>query len=256
MKNSNRKIIDRRELLSKTTGIVAGTIAFPHVLISATFGANDMDKRIKVLFLRGGGHAISNPVILKEAVLDKTNNFEITFSENLDDVKEQHIKQFDLVAVYTTGMSLSKEQESGLCDFVKNGGGFAGIHCASDSFKNSDRYHEMVGGRFAGHGSGKYTVHIYDHEHPITRGLKDFEIVDESYCHNYHRNAQMRSLTRINWTNNERQSMCWVSHYGKGRVFYTGNGHGAEAWSNPHFQRLVTRGMYWAVNRKAKSPSS
>ncbi|MFO8013579.1 MAG: ThuA domain-containing protein [Phycisphaerae bacterium] len=128
-----------------------------------------------------------------------------------------------------------------------------GIHSASDSFKNADRCWEMLGGRFAGHGHGTFTVHIYDEDHPITRGMKDFEITDETYRHNYHPNAQMASLLRID-RDGERQSMAWVSHYGKGRVFYTGLGHGREAWTNPHFQRLVVRGMYWAAGRDVKDP--
>lgn len=223
------------------------------LLAVGTLGTAATKGKIKVLFMRGGGHPISNPVVLKEEALDKTNDFEITFSQDLDDLKKESIKQFDIVASYTTGMTLGKEQEDGLCGFVKNGGGFVGIHSASDSFKNSDRYWEMIGGRFAGHGYGKYTVYVYDSNHPITKGLKDFEVEDESYQNNYHRNAQMRSLLRINW-GNQRQSMAWVSHYGKGRVFYTGNGHNRKTWSNPDFQRLVTRGMYWAAGRKVKDP--
>ena len=54
-----------------------------------------------------------------------------------------------------------------------------------------------------------FTVHLYDEAHPITRGMKDFEITDETYRYNYHPNAQMRSLLRMrrdgeraggNWT--------------------------------------------------------
>jgi len=223
------------------------------LLAVGTLGTAAIGGKVKVMFLRGGGvhDWKNNPPILK-AVLDRTNDFEVTFTENLGDLKER-IKNFDIIAVYTTGMELAKEQEKGLCDFIENGGGFVGIHSASDSFKNADRYWEMVGGRFAGHGAGKYIVYIYDYDHPITKGLKDFEIEDETYCHNYHRNAQMRSLTRMN-RGNERQSMSWVSSYGKGRVFYTGNGHGRQAWSNPNFQRLVVRAMYWAADRRVKDP--
>jgi len=223
------------------------------LVAAGALGVAGTKQKIKVMFLRGGvvHDWKNNPPILK-AVMEQSNDFEVTFTENLDDLKER-IKDFDIIAVYTTGMALAKEQEKGLCDFIEKGGGFVGIHSASDSFKNADRYWEMVGGRFAGHGSGKYTVYIYDHDHPITKGLKDFEIEDETYCHNYHRNAQMRSLTRMN-RGNERQSMSWVSHYGKGRVFYTGNGHGRQAWSNPDFQRLVVRAMYWAAGRKVKDP--
>lgn len=228
--------------------VLLGIIAAAGILVAA-----NADKKIKVMFLRGGGiHDWRNCTPILASVLEKTNDFEVTFTENLDDLKE-HIEQFDIIIQYTTGMQLTKEQEKGLCDFIQNGGGYVGIHSASDSFKNADRYWEMLGGRFAGHGGGKYTVYIYDRDHPITKGMRDFEIQDETYSHNYHRNAQMRSLTRMN-RGNERQSMSWVSSYGKGRVFYTGNGHGREAWTNPHFQRLVVRAAYWAADRKVKDP--
>ena len=228
--------------------VLLGVIAAAGILVAA-----NADKKIKVMFLRGGGvHDWRNCTPILASVLEKTNDFEVTFTENLDDLKER-IKQFDIIIQYTTGMQLTKEQEKGLCDFIQNGGGYVGIHSASDSFKNADRYWEMLGGRFAGHGGGKYTVYIYDRDHPITKGMRDFEIQDETYSHNYHRNAQMRSLTRMN-RGNERQSMSWVSSYGKGRVFYTGNGHGREAWTNPHFQRLVVRAAYWAADRKVKDP--
>jgi type 1 glutamine amidotransferase len=228
--------------------VLLGVIVAAGLLVAA-----DANRKIKVMFLQGGGvHDWKSCTPILKSVLDQTNDFEVTFTENLDDLKE-HIKQFDIIIQYTTGMELTKEQENGLCDFIQNGGGYVGIHSASDSFKNSDRYWEMLGGRFAEHGSGKFTVYIYDHSHPITKGMQDFDIEDETYSHNYHRNAQMRSLTRMN-RDNERQSMSWVSSYGKGRVFYTGNGHGREAWTNPHFQRLVVRAAYWAAARKVKDP--
>jgi len=166
----------------------------------------------------------------------------------------EKIKDYDLVLFYCTGLNFADPaQEKGLCDFVRNGGAWAGIHSASDSFKSSDAYWELLGGRFAGHGGGKYTVHIYDRDHPITKGLEDFEIEDETYGHAYHKNACIRCLVRMD-RGNERQCMAWVQHYGKGRVFYTGLGHGGPAWKNPQFQRLVVRGLYWAANREPKDP--
>jgi type 1 glutamine amidotransferase len=232
--------------------VLIGMVLLCVVVAAKVLVADGSDKKIKVMFLRGGGHDWQNCPPIMKAVLENTNDFEVTFTENLDDLRER-IKQFDIIMQYTTGMKPTKEQEDGLCDFIQNGGGYVGIHSATDSFKNCDRYWEMVGGRFAGHGSGKFTVYIYDHEHPITKGMEDFEIQDETYAHNYHRNAQMRSLTRMN-RGNERQSMAWVSSYGKGRVFYTSNGHDRRAWENPHFQRLVVRGAYWAAGRKVKDP--
>ncbi len=229
------------------------TVVLAVMVAVGVFAAAQADGKVKVLFLRGGGvHDWKNNPPILTAILEKTGDFDVTYTESLDDLKER-IKQFDIVIQYTTGLQLTEEQEKGYCDFVANGGGYVGIHSATDSFKKADRYWEMVGGRFAGHGGGKYTVYIYDREHPITKGLQDFEIQDETYSHSYHKNAIMRCLTRMN-RGKERQAMSWVSHYGKGRMFYTGNGHGREAWSNPHFQRLVVRAAYWAAGRKVKDP--
>ena len=212
-------------------------------------------EKTRVLFVRGGGvHDWKglSPILVE--VLEKMGDFEVTLTENLDDLKADNIKKHDVVLFYCTGLEFTDPaQEKGLCDFVRNGGGYAGIHSASDSFKQSDAYWELVGGRFAGHGGGKYKVTILDKEHPITKGLEDFEIEDETYSHNYHKNACIRVLTRMN-RGNERQAMSWIQHYGKGRVFYTGNGHGREAWANPQFQRLVVRGLYWAAGREPKDP--
>ncbi len=127
-----------------------------------------------------------------------------------------------------------------------------GVH-ATDANKSSDVYWELLGGRFTGHGSGKYTAYIYDHDHPITSGLGDFDIADETYAHEYHKNACMRCLVRMD-RGNERQSMAWVQQHGKGRVFTTGFGDNQGAWGNPQFQRVLVRAMYWTVGRTPKDP--
>ena len=114
--------------------VLLGVIAAAGVLVAA-----DANKKIKVMFLRGGGHDWKNCPPILASVLEKTNDFEITFTENLDDLKER-IKQYDIIMQYTTGMKPTKEQENGLCDFVQNGGGYVGIHSATDSFKNCDRF--------------------------------------------------------------------------------------------------------------------
>jgi len=211
------------------------------------------DGKIKLLFMRGGGHDWKSFTPILVEVLDKTGDFDVTLTVELDDLKAEQIKNFDVVLFYGSGRDFTDPaQEQGLNDFVRGGGGLAGIH-ATDAFKKSDVYWELLGGRFAGHGGGKYTVYIHDKDHPITAGLEDFEIGDETYSHHYHKNACMRSLVRMD-RGNERQSMAWIQQAGKGRVFNTGLGHGREAWTNPQFQRLVVRGLYWAAGRKPKDP--
>lgn len=236
---------------------VGAILALATLAVTAQPMASDAAaaEKTKVLFMRGGGiHDWKGLSPLLVDLLRKTGDFQVTLSEDLDDLKTESIRKYDVVLFYCTGINFADaEQEQGICEFVRDGGGYAGIHSATDSFKKSDAYWELVGGRFAGHGGGKYTVYIYDKEHPITAGMEDFEISDETYSHHYHKNACMRCLIRMS-RGEERQCMGWVQHYGQGRVFYTGLGHGRAAWENPQFQRLVVRGLYWAAGREPKDP--
>lgn len=229
--------------------VLAALVAAANALSAAAGEA-----KIRVHFVQGGGHDWRRHFPILAEILKKTGDFEVTMSTDLDELKAENIQKHDVVLFYGSGNNFkTKEQEQGLVDFVRNGGAFAGIHSATDSFRRSEAYWEIVGGRFAGHGGGRFTVRILDHEHPITKGLADFEIQDETYRHRYHPKAQRHDLIRID-RGKEQQSMAWVRDYGQGRVFYTALGHGRAAWTNPHFQRLVVRGLYWAAGRTPKDP--
>ena len=135
---------------------------------------------------------------------------------------------------------------------MRGGGGLAGVH-ATDAFKKSDVYWRLLGGRFTGHGGGSFPIRIEDKKHVITAPMADFEISDETYRNAYHPDFKLHSLGRID-RGQEQQSMIWVQEAGKGRVFNTTLGHGKAAFDNPHFQRLVVRGLYWAAGREPKDP--
>jgi type 1 glutamine amidotransferase len=208
-------------------------------------------EKTKVLLMGGRGHDWKGFHAVMSPVLEKTGDFEVTLSEDLDDLRADRIRQYDLVLFYGSGGNFTDPaQEQGLGDFVKAGGALAGVH-ATDAFKKSDLYWRLMGGRFTGHGGGKFLLRIEDKKHPITAPLADFEISDETYRNDYHPDFQLHSLGRID-RGQEQQSMVWVQPYEKGRIFNTTLGHGKAAWDNPHFQRLVVRGLYWAAGREPR----
>lgn len=239
----------------RNLGIAAAAVLAAVAGLAAVVSAQQAERRkTHVFMLQGGGHDWKTHLSLLAKILENTGDFTVSLSEDLNELRDENIGKYDVVLFYGSGQNFSDPaQEQGLCEFVRNGRAFVGIHSASDSFKKSDAYWEMLGGRFAGHGRGTFKVYIHDQEHPITKGLETFEIQDETYRHNYHKNAIMRSLIRMN-RGDERQSMGWVRQYGNGRMFYTSLGHGRAAWTNPHFQRLVVRGIYWAASREPKDP--
>ncbi len=210
-------------------------------------------EKVKILLLGGRGHDWKGFHAVISKVLQKTGDFDVTLSEKLDDLRPASIKKYDLVLFYGSGGDFTDpQQERGLGEFVKGGGGLAGVH-ATDAFKSSDVYWRLLGGRFTTHGGGKFRLRIEDKKHPIIAPMSDFEIQDETYANQYHPGFKLHSLGRID-RGQEQQSMVWVQEYGKGRVFNTTLGHGQEAFDNPQFQRLVVRGLYWAAGREPKDP--
>jgi len=212
-------------------------------------------EKTKVLLVGGRGHDWKGFHAVISEVLEKTGDFEVTLTEKLDDLKTPTIQKFDLVLFYGSGGDFADEaQEQGLDKFVKGGGGLAGVH-ATDAFKKSDVYWRMFGGRFIGHVGGKFMMRIDDKKHPICKTLDDFEIQDETYRNEFHPDFKLQNLGHMD-RGDEQQSMIWVQQYDKGRIFNTTLGHGKEAFENPAFQKLVVRGLYWAVGQEPKDPVS
>jgi len=208
--------------------------------------------KIKLLMLHNGGHSFEGFTKAMDPVLEKTGDFDVTVGESFDVLKPENIKKFDVVLFYGSGGKMDEAAAGGLEGFVSGGGGMAGVH-ATDANKNSDVYWRLIGGRFIGHGGGKFMVRIEDKKHPVTAGMEDFEIQDETYRNKYHPEAEIHSLVHMD-RGDEQQSMAWVQEIGKGRVFCTTLGHGGGAFANPEFQRFVLRGLYWAAGREPKDP--
>ncbi len=161
---------------------------------------------------------------------------------------------YDVVIVYTQGGKLSKAQEKGLCDWVAGGGALVGIHCANDSFVTNERYMEMVGTQFSGHGPVcEFAVNIADQEHEVSRRFSEFRITDEFYLCKRRTKADLRAVMTGKWQF-EKQPAAYVREYGRGRVFYTILGHDERAFRNPAFGKLIHRGIWWATRSNKSGP--
>jgi type 1 glutamine amidotransferase len=203
-------------------------------------------RKVRVLLTVDGSHgwAAKEPIFM--SLVGKTGAFEVTRSKDLNDWLPERIRQYDLVVVHTTGGNLSDAQVNGLTRFVEAGGGFVGIHSATDSFKKCDKYWALIGGRFTGHASGRFTVEVADPWDPIMTGVADFEVQDEDYQHKYYPNVDLHILARKKGDN---RNMGWTRKIDRGRLVYLANGHGSEAFQVPAFQTMLINSMYWASHR-------
>lgn len=169
----------------------------------------------------------------------------------------------DVLLFYTVGQDLTPEQEGALRGFVEAGGGIVALHGASASFGKSDTWFRMIGARFAGHAPGTYRlpIAVADAQHPIMKGVSEFEIEDEEYCHRFPEGVERRVVARFKQRppntseKNGNNDAVWTVQVGKGRVVYNALGHGDAAWRNPAWQRIVVQSVLWAAGRPGGTSS-
>jgi type 1 glutamine amidotransferase len=189
--------------------------------------------------------------------------------ENCGRINKDTLKNFDVVLFFTTGNPVNKEELADLMDWVRNGGAFAGTHCATDTLYNTP-YGELVGAYFDGHPwHQKIKLVVEDPKHPAAAGFKTGdEITDEIYQFRdapYSRDklhiilSVDNSSIDVNKQGVKRAdkdfAVSWVQQFGKGRSFYTSLGHRKEVWKDPRFQEHLVGGLKWATGQAAGDAS-
>ena len=210
----------------------------------------------KALMVWGGweGHEPKQCVDIFAPWLEK-QGYAVEVSDNLDSfADEAGLKKLSLIIpVYTQG-KITNEQVKGLLSAVESGVGIAGWHGGmGDSFRESVDYQFMVGGQWVAHPGNviDYRVNIVDHEDPVMKGLKDFDMHSEQYYMHVDPKVRVLATTTFTgkyapWIDGTVMPVAWKTMYGKGRVFYTSLGHIAKDFDVPEVKTIVQRGMLWA----------
>jgi uncharacterized protein len=175
------------------------------------------------------------------------------YTSDLNDINPENLAKYDVVLLYANYHEphypeTSAEVENALVGYVKNGGGFVGLHSASGNFRDSERFIEMLGGQFESHGEGTFSTRITEPEHEIMAGFEGFESWDETYVHQNH-NEENRTVLSYR----EDEPYTWIRNHGDGRVFYTAWGHDERTWQNPGFHDLLERGIRWAAGQDVQA---
>lgn len=166
-------------------------------------------------------------------------------TDDLAALSADNLTRYAGVVNYTTARDISDDQYGSLLAFVRAGGGYIGVHCGSDSFRNQPDSKRLLGGWFLEHPPQlDIVVEIADPAHPITGPLSSFVVFDELYTlddnpDDYHLLARSPS--------HGLQPVAWTRAEGPGRVFYLSIGHNAETYVEPTYRRFLQRGAQWAI---------
>jgi cytochrome c len=172
-----------------------------------------------------------------------------------------------VVFLNTTGDVLNRRQQAALEGYVRNGGGWVGVHSAADTEYGWPFYGTLLGGGawFVSHPEIQAaTIDVERATHPSTSHLPaTFSFTDEWYNFRRSPRGSVRVLLSIDETSYEPGSgamgdhpIAWFHLVNKGRGWYTNLGHRPETYDDPTFALHLLGGIGWAAGRAPKLDGS
>lgn len=232
--------------------------------------------------------SIATGQLMMRLMGEKTGAFEAVVSDDLANFEADTLATFDAVCFLNTTGSVFRPHNNQMKDldeaaraaalerearlkknlmaYVRNGGGFIGIHAATDTYYDWPEYGEMLNGYFDGHPWNADTpvsvkVEPGQEAHPVVAmfGGENLDITEEIYqLKEPYNSANVRMLLRLD---TERSPMdrrgikrddgdfgiSWIRHWGEGRVFYSSLGHNHEIYWHPTVVGHYLAGIQWAL---------
>jgi glucose/arabinose dehydrogenase/cytochrome c551/c552/type 1 glutamine amidotransferase len=190
--------------------------------------------------------------------LGTENGFDVDTTTNADMFNDATLQNYAAVIfLSTTGDVLNNYQEADFERYIQAGGGFVGIHAATDTEYEWGWYGKLVGAWFNGHPAGtpRATVHMKDKSLQGLGQLPDsWEHVDEWY--NFKNiNPDVKVIMTLDektyqgGTNGDNHPVSWYHDFDGGRAFYTELGHTNEAYTEANFLHLLTAGIKYAIGK-------
>lgn len=233
-------------------------------------------KPIRVLaFSKTNGYRHGKPIELAHAMLkdfakDGGMVIDAHSGEKPEVFTQDVLKDVDVVVfLHTTDNPknplLNKEQRAAFEAFIQRGGGWVGVHGASDGGYDWPFLSEMLGAHFKCHPAQQTAdLHVVNADHPSTAHLeKTFKHHEEwySFTDNIHGKPEYMELLRVdeksykqpgNGVMGDDHPICWCREYKGGRSWYTELGHTEPQYKQEWFRKHVLGGIQWAAKREKK----
>jgi type 1 glutamine amidotransferase len=171
--------------------------------------------------------------------------------------------KYDVLVFYHMWQKINDEQAKVFADCIREGKPIVALHHSICAFDDWPEYFEIIGGKYfhkpaTVHGKEyaacsyihdlHFKVRIVDPENPVTKGLKDFELFDETYKGYYIKDGVTPLLTTDEPSSTP--VIGWTKKYGKARIVTLQSGHDTATFENPNFRKLLKQAIEWVYNGK------
>jgi len=167
-----------------------------------------------------------------------------------------NLASYDAVVwVLTSGDVLNAEEQIAFEHYIGSGGGYAGIHAASDTEYEWPWYGDLVGAYFDRHPQiQSASQFVEDNSHLSTAHLDaTWTRTDEWYDFRTNPRARVNVLLSLDESSYSGGGMgndhpsAWYHDYDGGRSWYTGGGHTSTSYAEPDFRTHLLGGLRYAA---------
>jgi type 1 glutamine amidotransferase len=209
-------------------------------------------------------HTVTPTAINAIIKLGEQNAFDVDTTTNAENFTEENLKQYSAVIFLNTeGDVLEDDQQEIFKSYINHGGGFVGIHSATDTEFEWNWYGRLVGAYYKNHPDVQAaTLKVVDHTQLSTQALPAiWKRTDEWYNFGWY-NDDIKFLVVIDegsyggGRNGGEHPISWYHAFDGGRAWYTAMGHTEETYSEPLFLKHLLGGIEYAMGKKANEQSN
>lgn len=231
------------------------------ILLSLVALGSFAKQRVLIFSKTVGWHHTSIPAGIKAIMkLGQENNFDVDTTIDATKFTYDNLKQYAAVIfLNTTGDVLNDAQQIEFQKYIRGGGGFVGVHSATDTEYDWPWYGNLVGAYFKNHPAQQTAVfHVVDRNFIATKHLpEEWKRFDELYNFKWiapdiHVLITIDEKTYTGGANGDNHPMSWYHNYDGGRSFYTALGHTDESYDDPMYLKHLLGGIEYAMGNAGK----
>lgn len=241
------------------TTMIAGILLAMATFIAMPVHAAE-EGPVKCLMMGMGPHGEVTMTGVLEDIKANYPSVEITASENVEDLKIENLKNYDVLLmnqIKVEGGNPPDYVKEGIVQFLQEGGGLVVTHFAVANVQewrdSIDIYGAMwVNGKSTHGPYHEFSLDIKDEAHPILEGVKPFTTNDELYF-----NLLMRpDMNVIMAADEERfghtvaEPMLATHYVHNARCVYFALGHDVKSCEPPMFRKILVQSIEWAACRR------
>jgi type 1 glutamine amidotransferase len=286
MSMSIKKILKITGIILLLLVVVAGTLAYLKLREAGIIPRNDYEtiapqlpemSHPSVLILnKTNGFIHKEGIPAADAMLKriaKNNGWDVFVTNNAASHEKDILQKFDLVVWNNvSGDVLTAGQRESLKNWLRDGGGWIGLHAAGGDFSYKWQWYvdTLIGVQFKGHTLDPQfqtaELHVSNAQAGITSHINSPWRIENEEWYAFESNPRDKGYEILltldestyvtggkDWRGMDdrmegEHPIAWRQNRGSGKVFYSAIGHQPDTYSIPEYELFIAKAMQWALD--------